>query len=235
MRSKKVICCIIGLVCVFSLSVGAVYAVTNGFMLKKNDKNNKYYLAGQYYNSMIEDGNIKESNDVKVVAKYKAHSITSTVVTYQRNMNVLRSGEAAKKYDSNLDVVNQIIENIMITEEAERLGLSATEEEIKALVQSSVNAYSLPEGKEMMDAYCEGAGITIEEYFLALEEQAPGMIARQNLKDEIGRQFCIENGLEFRKFNPPDGVTEAQDTYIAALFERNKDDIVYYLDGAEVS
>lgn len=236
MCTKKIVWCIISLFCVFSLGFGFVYAATSNSVLTENKtSDNKYYLAGIYYNSIKERGNVSANANVAVVAKYKDHNITSMVVEYQKNMNVLRGSEAAKDYDTDLEVINRIIENIIVTEEAARLGISATEEEIEAFVQSSIDAYSLPEGKEMMDAYCEGAGITIEEYFLILEEQAPSMISRQNLKDEIGKQYCIDNDLEFRKYNPPNGVIEAQEAYITALFEQHKDDIVYYIDDTVTS
>ena len=171
-----------------------------------------------------------KANDPAIVASYNGHDITMEVVEHHRKMNVYRSEEEAKKYDTDIQIVNRIIESILLLEEAERLGLAATEAEIEELVANTTGVYAMPEGKEMIDAYCEGAGITVEEYFELQREQAPRVIARQKLKDAVGKQYCEENGLTFTKVNPPKEMIQAQDAYTQELFEKHKKDIVYYIE-----
>lgn len=171
-----------------------------------------------------------EARDPSIVASYNGHDITIEVVEHHRKMNVYRSEEAAKEYDTDIQIVNRIIESILLLEEAERLGLSATDAEIEEMVANTTGVYAMPEGKERIDAYCEGAGITVDKYFELLREQVPRVIARQKLKDAVGKQYCEENGLTFTKVNPPKEMIQAQDAYIQELFEKHKKDIVYYIE-----
>ena len=88
-----------------------------------------------------------------------------------------------------------------------------------------------PEGKEMMDQYCEEVNLTIDEYFKYLEEQAPRTIARQKLLDAVGKEYCEEHGLNFTKVNPPKEMIDARDAYVAELFSQAQGDIIYYTTG----
>lgn len=226
MRKKIVFVCVMIVVCVACISLGAVFAA-------QNDSN--YFLAGQFFNSARDEASIGTNSNATIVAKYNGEPITATTVEYQKSLNILRSAEVAEKYDTDIEVINSIIENMMILEEAKRLGLAATQAEIDALIQNTVKVYSIPEGKIMMDDYCEGAGITINEYYQLLREQAPDMIAKQKLIDAIGKQYCDENNIEFTKFNPPAEMVEAQEAFVAELFEQNKDKIEYFINVPVVS
>lgn len=190
---------------------------------------NNFFKAGEYF----KDAQAKEENDAargnSILASYNGHNITADNVEYQRNMNIMRDAEAAERYDSDIDIINRIIENIILFEEAQRLGFLATQEEINQMVDNAEISYSIPEGKVAMDAYLDGAGITFEEYLEVLREQAPRIIARQKLKNEIGRQYCEEKGLEYTNVNPPEGMLEVQEKYVADLFKQHKDKIVYYI------
>lgn len=191
-----------------------------------------YFLAGQY----LKDADTQKNktpgitDTSGVAARYNGQDVLMSAVEYQKKLNFLRSDEEAAQYQSDFDVVNRIIEDMILLEEAENQGLTATQEEIDEMVASVQQAYEIPEGKEMLDAYCEGAGITIDEYFEIVRNIAPGSITRQKLRDEIGREYCEANGVEFSKVNPPAGMIEAQDAYVAELFEMNKDKIEYYID-----
>lgn len=217
MKKKTIIVCLV--VCLSALlAVTGVAAAAN--------KDNRFHLAGLYFKS----AHNKKAHDTTIIASYNGHNITADMVEYQRNMNMFRSDEAAKEYNTDIDVANRIIESIILLEEAEKLGLTATDAEIEELVSNTTRAYSMPEGKEMLDAYCEGAGITLDEYLELLREQAPRAIARQKLKDAVGKQYCEENGLTFTKVNPPEEMLRAQDIYIEKLFAKHKADIVYYME-----
>ena len=217
MKKKPIIVCLV--VC-FSVLL-AVTGVASA--AKKYDI---FRLAGLYFNSAY-DNTVR---DTTIIASYNGHNITAEMVEYQRKMNVIRSAETAKEYNTDIDIANRIIENIIIEEEAEKLKLTATDTEIEEMVANAIRAYSIPEGKAAMDAYCEGAGITYDEYLELLREQAPHVIARQKLKNAVGKQYCDENGLTYTNVNPPEEMLRAQDIYIEKLFAKHKVDIVYYIE-----
>ncbi len=223
MRKKAVFISMAVVACVLCLGVGIAYAAD---AMGGND----FFLAGGFFQSARNETSLNTSSGGTIVAKYNGEAITAATVAYQKNMNILRNDEAAAKNDTDIEIINNIIESMILYEEAVRQGFAATEEEVDALMQNAARAYEIPEGKEMLDAFCKGAGITIEEYFEIYREQLPRTIARQKLKDEIGRQYCEEHGLEFTKTNPPAEMVEAQRAYVADLFEKNKDKIEYFID-----
>lgn len=206
-------------ICVLSLGVGITHAAI---------QLNKHQQMGQYYaesNKKIEAGETG-----KVLAKYEDMEITSLTVEYHHKMNTILY---VPKYETDMDIVNRLIRGRMIQDESERLGLSATQEEIDALIENTCRAYEMPDGKEMMDDYLETAGITFEEYLALLKEQAPDMITRNKLKHEYARQFCEENGLEYRPGNSTPEIDDAVEEKLNALFEQNKYKIEYFIDTEE--
>ena len=196
---------------------GSVYAAI---------QDSNLYLAGESFR----DAMAEKASDDTVLAMYKDHEILASVVEYNKSLNILRDEESAKEYGTDRQTIDNIIVSIMLVEEAEKRGLGATEEEIAEMVSDAKKTYEIPEGKEILDQYCKGAGITIEEYFKIVEEQAPRIISRQKLRDAIGQEFCNENGIKFTKNNPPPEIQKAVDEYILELFEENKDNIKYFID-----
>ena len=199
-----------------------------GTVLAVATDNNIFYQIGQYWKDAIYGE--KTPAGQKTLAKYDGIPITATSVEYNKNMNIMHDEESAADRDTDYEIINKIVESMILLEEAQRLGLSATEAEIEGMVSSAIKAYSLPQGKEMIDPFLEGAGITFEEYIVLLEEQAPRVIARQKLLDMVGRQYCEANGLEFTKLNPPEAMVAAQEDYVAKLFEKNKHKIEYFIE-----
>lgn len=57
-------------------------------------------------------------------------------------MNIFRSEEAAKEYDTDIQIANRIIESMLILEEAERLGFAATDAEIEEMVANTTGVYA---------------------------------------------------------------------------------------------
>lgn len=224
---KKRIICLLSIICICIVGVG-VFTI----FASATEGQSPLYALGQFFKTA---NNESTKNDYVVMAKYNGTDITSTVVNYQRNANVIRNESAAAENKSDLDIINNIIENLILLEEAERLGLSATEAEIESLMQSAKVGYSIPEGKKIIDDFCEGAGISYEEYLEIYRNQLPRTIARQKLLDAVGKQFCEANGLMFTKVNPPKEMVAAQELYIQELFEKNKDKIEYYFDIPELS
>lgn len=204
------------------LSIGAV-ATAKG-------EENIFFQAGQFLKDALNKKNDPDADPPSVYAKYGDIIITADTVEHNRNMNILRSDAAAEKLQTDFDIVNSIIESLILLEEAERRGLLATEEEIDEMVNNAIKTYSLPQGKEMIDPFLEGAGITFDEYIVMIREQVPELIARQKLKDAIGREYCEAHGLEFTKINPPAEMVAAQEAFIKKLFEENKHKIEYFIE-----
>lgn len=226
MTTRKLVVSVTVLVCLLCIGIGIAYTTTN---------ESDFFRAGQLFNNARQKDALDATGTVKVVTKYKNETISAAVVEYHKNMNILRDAATAERYSTDIAVINRIIENIILREESEQLGFSTTDAEIEEMVKNSVLAYSTPEGKEMIDAYCDGARITTKQYFELIREQAPDIIARQKLKNVIGKQYCEENGLQFTNVNPSAGMLEVQEAYIKNLFNQHKDDIQHFIDGGDVS
>ncbi len=110
-------------------------------------------------------------------------------VTYEKNTSLLRNETGSVDRANDREIVDRIIENMIMIEEAEKLGLSATQIEIDDMVEMTKKAYDLPEGKKMMDEFFTTAEMTLEEYLGIIREQAPRVIARQKLRDMIAQEY----------------------------------------------
>lgn len=173
-------------------------------------------------------GEAQNDRSSDLAATYKEQQVTMTELTYQRSMATVKGGDAAAETDR--DIVNRLIEGMILLEVAEEKGLTATQEEVDAMMENTRAAYDLPDGKKTIDEYCAGAGMTVEEYYEKLERDLPDAITRQKLKDEFGREYCAEHGMEFTKVNQPPEINEAYQEYRAQLLKEHQDDIVYYID-----
>ena len=86
----------------------------------------------------------------------------------------------------NSKLVTRLINNIML-DEAETRGLSVSQEEIDAMLQSQHDNYeNYKEIRAIIDDYCKEQDLTTEQYFAVLEEQVPRSILRQKLRDALG-------------------------------------------------
>lgn len=220
MKKTLVVVVMICVVCIGIVSIGAgiAYAVTG---------ENPFYTAGQLLR--ISKGQ-QGADQGKVLARYNGKVITRSNVDYMKNLNILRSEAAIEQYATDQAAVDSIIKEMILEEEAKARGLWATQQEVEAMMESIQYAYTLPDGKEMMDDYLAGAGLSWEEYLKIVREGIPSSISRQKLLDEIGREFCQENGIEYQKNNPPAAMVTAQEEYIQALFQQNQSKIEYFLD-----
>ena len=192
------------------------------------------YQAGQLLMQYLNGFDTVDSTQdpSEIAATFGDHVILKSTVEYQFNMRRLINSEENLDLD-HYDIVDSIVEGLIIVDEAQRLGVSATQEEIENMVNAAKSNYSnpdFPEIKAELDAYCQGAGITIDDYYALVAEVAPAVISEQKLRDKIGSQYCQEHGLEFTKLNPPQEMMDAIDAYIEELFETYKGDIVYYID-----
>lgn len=219
MKKTKII--VVTVLCAALLIVGAVAFA--------GEELSEAYQAGQIFRDANDTGGAGLlDNSGGIVAEYNGHKITAGMVDYYKKMNLIRNEEDAQNYQTDRQVIEKIVESIVLLEEAERRGFGATEQEIEDLANATREAYALPEGKEYLDEYCAGAGITVEEYFAYVRDQAPRMLARQKLKNAIGQEYCAEHGLEYTKVNPPAEMTEAVENFIEELLEQHKDEIIYH-------
>ena len=181
----------------------------------------EYFLTEQQVDIIEDTGYL--------AATYHDNIITKSTLDLQRKTRILLLNESVDNL-SDYQIVNMLVKNMMLLEEAERLGLTATQAEIDSLVEDTKRNYELPEIKKVLDDYCRGAEISIDDYFALIEDYAPSIIAKQKLRIEIGRQYCEKNGLEFFTNNPSQEMLDAIEDYFDTLFEQNKDQIVYYID-----
>lgn len=162
----------------------------------------------------------------EVVAEYKGQPILASQLAQWRESYRLTGAQPP----SDQELLRQLVENLVLEEEAKRRGLAATQDEIDDMVQSVKDSYELPEGKEILDNYCKNAGITLEQYFDQVREVAPSILARRKLETALGQEYCQEHGLEYTTVNPPKELTEAVDQAIEELVQAQSDGIQYYLE-----
>ena len=168
-----------------------------------------------------------EAGEPGLLAEYHGEKVYQSDVEAYSDTARLLAGEDAE-LPTEREILTEFLQNMVLLEEAQRLGYAATQDEIDAMVEGAKQAYALPEGKALLEQYCEAAGMTMDEYFAELEAQAPRTIARQKLLDAVGEKFCEENGLTFTKVNPPPKLMQAKKDYVADLFAQAQDEIIYY-------
>ena len=131
---------------------------------------------------------------------------------------------------SDREVVDDLLKNALLLEEAEARGLTPTQEEIEQYLQETVyTAYELPEGKAQIDTYCASAGISLEEYVADLRGQAPRFLAKAKLKEVVMEEYCQAHGLPYDRMNPPQEAQEAVEAYRDQLLADHQGEITYYL------
>lgn len=162
----------------------------------------------------------------EVVAEYKGQPILASQLAQWRESYRLTGAQPP----SDQELLRQLVENLVLEEEAKRRGLAATQGEIDDMVQSVKDSYELPDGKEILDNYCKNAGITLEQYFDQVREVAPSILARRKLETALGEEYCQEHGLEYTTVNPPKELTEAVEQAMEELIETQAGEIQYYLD-----
>lgn len=183
---------------------------------------------GTYYEEATER---ESSTSDTVAATYKEEKVMMSVVEYQKQTQAALAGSASGETVSDREIVDDILKNVILLEEAENRGLTPSTEEVEQYLQETVYAaYELPEGKEGIDAYCANAGITYDEYVDDQRAQAPKILAKWNLKETIAKEYCQNHGLTYDRLNPPQEALDAVEEYLSSLLDEHKDDIIYYID-----
>ena len=172
-------------------------------------------------------GQIPEGIDPETVAAvYHENVVTKDRIEYERKVRSYYAMDAG----SDADLIEEIVGGDILLEEAERLGVAATEEETQSFIQDQLKTYEdFPEAKAFIDEYCAAMEITFEDYRADLEQTAYGTVSRQKLRDELGRRYCQEHGLEFTKVNPPWDMAAYVDDYLEQLIAEKLEDVVYYI------
>ena len=146
------------------------------------------FLLGGLFNKNSEQGNNE------TIVEFKGIAITAADIEREIKINDLTNSVEKK---SETDVVNDLILKQIYLSEAEKLGLQATSEEISALVNEQKKFYEeFEEITSMVDEYCKGASMTLEEYWIDLEERAPRVIARNKVYNNFFDEYCEKNGLD---------------------------------------
>ena len=149
---------------------------------------------GTYYEEAMEQA---EAPDDPVLAVYKDQTVLRSVVDYQKQTQAALAGVDPATL-SDREVVDDLLKNALLLEEAEARGLTPTQEEIEQYLQETVyTAYELPEGKEQIDNYCASAGISFEEYVADLRGQAPRFLAKAKLKEAVMEEYCQAHSQPF--------------------------------------
>lgn len=164
----------------------------------------------------------EEGNEGSVAAVYNGQKIMMSSVEQQK--------ETAGEQRSNREIVDNIIKNMIMAEEAAKRGLTATKEEIDEFLDSTVYAsYKILEGKQEIDEYCASAGLTFEEYVETVREQAPRIIEKAKLERAVAQEYCQKHNIELDELNPPQEVRDAIEDFCTDLLEAHRDDITYYV------
>ena len=170
-----------------------------------------------------------QTGDDPVLAVYKDQTVLRSVVDYQKQTQAALAGVDPATL-SDREVVDDLLKNALLLEEAEARGLTPTQEEIEQYLQETVyTAYELPEGKEQIDNYCASAEISFEEYVADLRGQAPRFLAKAKLKEVVMEEYCQAHGLPYDRMNPPQEAQEAVEAYQDQLLADHQGEITYYL------
>lgn len=185
------------------LILGLLLSGCNGKQEKPLENETIHHQIGRY----CQEERRKADGPNNVAAAYGDHVISKSQVEY---LQKVRAAAEQPTMVTERQVVDEIVGNIIAQEEAERLGLSATQKEIDEMIESEKSVYAqYPEAKKMVDEFCAGAGMTLEMYYDNLLEQFPGLIARGKLRRYYGEQWCEKQKLPWEEHQHDRAVLEA--------------------------
>ena len=210
-----------------AIVLGLIIGITLTLSLIVFGDNSSFYSDWGKFFSQAENDSAKE-----IVATYKENFVPRADVDFHKNIDTI-SDDSKKKNESDIEIVNRILIGFILLEEAERLGLSATQEEIDEMGPAQKEAYGKdPDTKKLLDEFCEGAGITIEEYFKIVEEQLSPTISRQKLKNHFKETCCKEHDIDndTMTLKERELIEAAYQTYRDELLSANEEHITYYMD-----
>lgn len=173
----------------------------------------------------------KQDGDT-VLAEYNGLKVTQEMVDRQQSYGSNPGiGDISSKA-----IVERILTGQMLLEEAESKGLAATEAEIEEHVATLKKGYAdYPEVKKQVDEYCDGAGLSIDEYWAQVREQAYGTISRSKLKADFEKEYCDKTGYtgstETQEY--ADMIEKAFDEHRSELLKAHESEVKYYGSAAK--
>jgi hypothetical protein len=177
----------------------------------------------------------KTRNDDTIVAEYNGFKVTQAMIDTQRSATDLSGDDvqpdANMKDDSDRAIIDRLITGRMLTDEAEARGVAATQEEMGENLATLKGAYEqYDDVKHMIDDYCKGASISIDEYWKQVYDQSYGRISRTNLKIALCKEYCGEIGYtgDYEDKMQTEEFENRYNEYKTNLLNSHKSDIQYY-------
>ena len=208
---KKILLSIVLIVIIFVIAVGTV---DSGVM-------NKLEHLGRMVPEVL--------NSDDVLATYKERNVTAGMVTYWQEVEVMTysaDGTIHTEKPSKKEVVDRVLRSLILLDEAEQAGLTATDEQVNAAIaeQKSI-AEEYPEIREQLEEYWEAAGMTEETYWTLLQQSFYEELTIANLQAIIMTEY-EEAGMTEEE------AKAAYEAYKNGLIETHQDQITYYLDAS---
>ena len=221
-RKKQIAAVIVSVLLIAAVGVFAALGARHG--ASASEEENPYmHSVGDLYKEA------SENPSSTVVARYHDIEITEDTVEYYqkaRAQSTLTEVAPTKR-----EIAESLIRNTILLEEAKARGLAATEEEIEGELETVRSNYEKYEyARETIDAFCDGAGITFEEYMEGLREQQPNHIARVKLSWQIAQEWCDEHGVEYSRSQPPEGMQEAVEAELDRIVAAHMGEAVFFVD-----
>ena len=208
---KKILLSIVLIVIIFVIAVGTV---DSGVM-------NKLEHLGRMVPEVL--------NSDDVLATYKERNVTAGIVTYWQEVEVMTysaDGTIHTEKPSKKEVVDRVLRSLILLDEAEQAGLTATDEQVNAAIaeQKSI-AEEYPEIREQLEEYWEAAGMTEETYWTLLQQSFYEELTIANLQAILMTEY-EEAGMTEEE------AKAAYEAYKNGLIETHQDQITYYLDAS---
>lgn len=208
---KKILLSIVLIVIIVVIAVGAV---DSGVM-------NKLEHLGRMVPEVL--------NSDDVLATYKERNATAGMVTYWQEVEVMTysaDGTIHTEKPSKKEVVDRVLRSLILLDEAEQAGLTATDEQVNAAIaeQKSI-AEEYPEIREQLEEYWEAAGMTEETYWTLLQQSFYEELTIANLQAILMTEY-EEAGMTEEE------AKAAYEAYKNGLIETHQDQITYYLDAS---
>ena len=168
-------------------------------------------------------------NSDDVLATYKERNVTAGMVTYWQEVEVMTysaDGTIHTEKPSKKEVVDRVLRSLILLDEAEQAGLTATDEQVNAAIaeQKSI-AEEYPEIREQLEEYWEAAGMTEETYWTLLQQSFYEELTIANLQAILMTEY-EEAGMTEEE------AKAAYEAYKNGLIETHQDQITYYLDAS---
>ncbi len=185
------------------------------------------------------------ADDGDIVAYYKDEPIRQSTIDSMKQANALVTDylkevsgaeddgtvapfamPAADNQDA--DLLQDILTEVMLLDEAKAQGLSVAASTIDAVVQEQKKLLAQsPAFAQFITDYCAGAQMTEAEYWALYTEAMSNNLLMKELKQSFIEQLMAEKGWQAESLTPEqsDELDAAFDDYVDALYVAHADDI----------